>query len=111
MSRAGSVGSLQYTDGSGWEHEGDLDFIAHARTDLPAALDDIDRLKAELDEARDAYAWRLDASDQQARDLRTLTAERDALQARLDEATATIDDLHERVADLERRTGERSGGV
>jgi hypothetical protein len=34
-----------------WTNNADAEFIAHARTDLPAALDEITRLRAALDEA------------------------------------------------------------
>jgi hypothetical protein len=51
---------------AGWLTEANAEFIAHARADLPAALDEIERLRAALDEARaeverltrDRAAWR-----------------------------------------------------
>lgn len=54
------VGGLNILDVDGYEGEGgyegdvpDEDFIAHARTDLPAALDELDAKDAEIERLRE----------------------------------------------------------
>jgi hypothetical protein len=79
-------------------------FLVHARTDLPAALDEIDRLRADLAIANEASAELLYRAA-------TFKVERDRLQELLAEGQAAYDELLGRLKDLERATGERSGGV
>jgi hypothetical protein len=45
------------------ERAEDLDFIVHARTDLPAALDEIDRLRGVLQSIVDTYPYTRDAAE------------------------------------------------
>lgn len=76
----------------------DAEFIAHARTDLPAALDEIDRLTAAMDKERqkgDYLARMLQGSAYDAKDVALLAAERDALRAQV-EAVRALHPLHTR---------------
>lgn len=100
----GLLASIVAEVGCGWFVETDIGgssrlaaydaaFIAHARTDVPALLAEVERLAFRC--SGDAGPPAIDA----------LCTERDALRAELDEARREAEDWRERLSDLERRTG------
>lgn len=86
----------------------DADFVRHARTDLPAALDEITRLRAALDDARAEFgeafargaAW---AAGDDEHSPATLLARAEAAESALAAVRALADRITERVEMLSDR--------
>lgn len=92
----------------------DADFIIRARVDLLLALNELDAKDKEIERLREALAA-VEEELAQADAHNAATLDELALYERLiqigEVAALDVTALKERLADLERRTGERSGGV
>lgn len=90
----------------------DADFIIRARVDLLLALNELDAKDKEIERLREALAA---VEEELAQADATIAEMGDHIAGMADQAADLLNQatsvVGERLADLERRTGERSGGV
>lgn len=107
MVRVDSLGEPNY-NGIVDAHHPDLDFIAHARTDVPALCDTTDALRETIAALQDLSGLLLAETNTQVATLRATLAERDAEIQRLKEVLRVcVDRLRETMIDQNRKTDNR----
>jgi hypothetical protein len=92
-STVGAEGKRIVATKEGWGTPHDVEFIAHAREDIPALVAELRRLRTENEEQRATITSIDQLAGEGAERILALAAERDALQRRIDIAMA-VEDQH-----------------